>query len=77
LWRYKLNEVYDNKNVWSIAFVEILEYLQGLLNVLINTNNPSPITDLKNAVLVLLTAIIYTNEQVAKKCNLSLIAKLW
>jgi len=38
-----------------------------------NTNNLIFITDLKNAVLA---AIIYTNEQVAKKCNTNPTAKL-
>ena len=64
-----------NKNAWSTAFVEILEYLQGFLNVLIDTNNPISITNLENTVLALATAIICTNEQVVKKCNPSPTAK--
>jgi len=73
--RYNIKDT--NKNVWSLAFVETLEHLQGPLNVLMDTNNPISTTDLKNTVSALLTVIIYTNEQVAKKCNPSLIAKLW
>jgi len=42
-----------------------------------NTNNPISTTDLENAVLALSTAIIYINEQVAKKCNPSPTAKPW
>jgi len=66
-----------DKNAWSSAFVEILKHLQGPLNVLMDTNNPISITDLKNAVSALSTAIICTNEQVAKKRNPSPTAKPW
>jgi len=66
-----------DKNAWSIAFIEILEHFWGPLNVLIDTNNPIFITNLKNAVSALSTAIICTNEQVVKKCNPSPTAKLW
>ena len=45
--------------------------------MLIDINNPIFTTDLKSTVSALLTAIIYTNEQVVKKCNFSPIAKLW
>ena len=67
----KYNIKDTDKNVWSTAFVEILEHLQGPLNMLMNTNNPISITDLKNAVSALSIAIICTNEQVAKKYNLA------
>jgi len=73
--RYNIKDT--NKNTWSTAFVEILEYFQGPLNVLMDTNNPISITNLKNAVSALSTAIICTNKQVAKKCNPSPTAKLW
>ena len=43
--------------------------------MLIDTNNPISTTDLKNIVLVLLTTIIYTNEEVVKKYNTSPTAK--
>ena len=66
-----------DKNTWSSAFVEILEHLQGPLNVLMDINNLISITDLKNTVLALSTAIICTNEQVAKKYNHSPTAKPW
>jgi len=66
-----------NKNAWFTAFVEIMEHLRGPLNVLMDTNNPISITNLENAVSALTTAIIYTNEQVAKKCNPSPTAKPW
>ena len=66
-----------DKNAWSTAFVEILEHLRGPLNVLMDTNNPISITNLENAVSALTTVIIYTNEQVAKKCNPSPTAKPW
>ena len=66
-----------DKNAWSTAFMEILEHFQGPLNVLIDTNNPISITNLENAVSALSTAITYTNEQVAKKCNSSPTAKPW
>jgi len=66
-----------NKNAWFTAFVEILEHLQGPLNILMNTNNSISITNLKNIVSALTTAIICTNEQVAKKCNPSPTAKPW
>jgi len=66
-----------DKNTWSSAFVEILEHLQGPLNVLMDINNLISITDLKNTVLALSTAIICTNEQVAKKYNPSPTAKPW
>jgi len=45
--------------------------------MLIDTNNPIFTTDLKSTVSALSTAIIYTNEQVVKKCNFSPIAKPW
>ena len=78
LWRYKLNEVCNtNKNAWSTAFVEILEHLWEPLNVLMDTNNSISITNLENAVSALTTAIICTNEQVAKKYNPNPTAKLW
>jgi len=73
--RYNMKDT--NKNAWSTAFVEILEHLRGPLNVLMDTNNHISITNLENAVLALTTAIIYTNEQVAKKCNPSPTAKPW
>ena len=73
--RYNIKDT--NQNAWSTAFVEILEHLQGPLNVLMDTNNPISITNLENAVSALTTAIIYTNEQVVKKCNPSPTAKLW
>ena len=73
--RYNMKNT--NKNIWSIAFVEILEHLQGPLNILMDTNNPISITNLENAVSVLTTAIICTNEQVAKKYNPSPTAKPW
>jgi len=66
-----------DKNAWSTAFVEILEHLRGPLNVLMDTNNPISITNLENAVSALTTAIICTNEQVAKKCNPNPTAKPW
>jgi len=64
-----------DKNAWFSAFVEILEHLQGPLNMLMDTNNPISITDLKNTVSALLTAIICTDEQVAKKYKPSPTAK--
>jgi len=64
-----------DKNAWSTAFVEILEHLQGPLNILMDTNNPISIINLENVALALTTAIICTNEQVAKKCNPSPTAK--
>jgi len=66
-----------DKNTWSTAFVEILEHLQEPLNVLMDTNNLISTTDLKNTVLALSTAIIYTNKQVTKKYNSSPTAKPW
>ena len=66
-----------DKNAWSTAFVEILKHLWGPLNILMDTNNPISITNLENAALALTTAIICTNEQVAKKCNPSPTAKPW
>ena len=71
--RYNMKDT--DKNAWSTAFVEILEHLQGPLNVLMDTNNPISITNLENTMSALSTVIIYTNKQVAKKCNPSLIAK--
>jgi len=38
-------------------------------------DDPISTTNLKNTMLALTTAIIYTNKQVAKKCNFSPIAK--
>jgi len=73
--RYNIKDT--DKNTWSSAFVEILEHLQGPLNVLMDTNNSIFITDLENTVLALSIAIICTNEQVVKKYNPSLIAKPW
>ena len=73
--RYNIKDI--DKNTWSTAFMEILEHFRGLLNVLIDTNNPISITSLKNAVSALSTVIICTNKQVAKKCNPSLTAKSW
>jgi len=75
--RNRYNMKNTNKNTWSIAFVEILEHLRGPLNVLMDTNNPISITNLKNVVSALTTTIICTNEQVAKKCNPSPTAKPW
>ena len=66
-----------DKNTWSTAFVKILEHFWEPLNVLIDINNPISITNLKNAVSALSTAIICTNKQVAKKYNPSPIAKPW
>ena len=45
--------------------------------MLIDTNNSISTTDLENTISALSTAIIYTNKQVAKKCNSSPTAKLW
>jgi len=73
--RYNMKDT--DKNAWFTAFVEILEHFQGPLNVLMDTNNPISITNLKNAVSALSTAITCTNEQVAKKCNPSPTAKPW
>ena len=73
----KYNMKDTDKNAWSTAFVEILEHLWELLNVLMDINNPISITNLENAVSALTIAIICTNEQVAKKCNPSPTAKPW
>jgi len=73
--RYNIKNT--DKNAWSTAFLEILEYFQGPLNMLMDTNNPISTTGLENAVLALSTAIICTNEQVAKKYNPSPTAKPW
>jgi len=73
--RYNMKDT--NKNIWSTAFIEILKHLWEPLNVLMDINNSIFITNLKNTVLALSTAIICTNKQVVKKCNTSLTAKLW
>ena len=73
--RYNMKDT--DKNVWFSAFIEILEHLWGPLNVLMDTNNPISTTNLENTVSALTTAIICTNEQVAKKCNPSPTAKPW
>jgi len=44
--------------------------------MLIDTNNSIFTTDFENIVSAFLTVIIYTNKQVAEKCNSSLTAKL-
>ena len=72
--RYNIKDT--DKNAWSTAFVKILEHFWGPLNVLMDTNNPISITNLENAVLAFLTAIICTNKQVVKKYNSSSTAKL-
>jgi len=51
-----------DKNIWFTVFVEILEYFQGPLNILMDTNNSISITNLENIVSALSTAIIYTNK---------------
>jgi len=73
--RYNMKDT--DKNTWSTAFVENLEHFRGPLNILMDTNNPISITNLENAVSAPSTAIICTNEQVAKKCNPSPTAKPW
>jgi len=44
-----------NSKLWFIAFVEILEYLWGPLNILMDTNSNIFTTNLKNAVSALIT----------------------
>ena len=61
-YRNRYNIKNTNKNIWSIAFVEILEYLWESLNILIDTNSLVSTTNFKNVVLVLIIVIIYTNE---------------
>ena len=73
--RYNMKDT--DKNIWSTIFVEILEHFRGPLNVLMDTNNFISITNLENTMSALSTVIIYTNKQVAKKCNPSSTAKPW
>ena len=59
--RYNIKNT--NKNIQSIAFVKILEHLQGSLNILIDTNSPISITDLKNTALALIITIISKQQR--------------
>jgi len=55
--------------------MNILEYLQVSLDVLMDTNRAISTTGLKNVVSALIMAIILTNKQAAKKYNSRLTVK--
>ena len=51
--RYNIKDI--NNKVWFTVFVEILEYLWEILNILMDTNSDIFTTNLKNKVLALIT----------------------
>ena len=68
-YRNRYNIKNTNSKVWSTAFIEISEYLQGLIDILMDTNSNISTTDPKNVVSALITTITLTTKQVAKMCN--------